>query len=310
MKTAVIPTRTRSGITIGGAVIAQRAEAHEADQSGRSRLLSDAAQAHALRRQHAAEIPANCHPNVETVCQSHLPILTLASALQSFERQKRAPTFFNSCSQRIVAAIDHLSASSFDDNGCHIAKSRMGNQFIWDEDARALAGEKANGLPRIVRDVSELPRNIVLTAAELQSQLIKGDVKGAQIPHYQAKVVVQVLVSEVGRDDLYAQPVFTCREPSVEHAESKCRARHQKRERVVNIHFLPLPNHQPSTSFASKGASLLHCVRATHPLDYNVLAMALCSALIAVVVVCSGLGIAVYLSDAQPLLAAVGGATP
>lgn len=67
------PIRTRSGITICGAVIAQQAEAHEADQSWRNRLMSDAARARELRRQHAAEIHAACTKNLAAYRKSAPP---------------------------------------------------------------------------------------------------------------------------------------------------------------------------------------------------------------------------------------------
>lgn len=73
MKTAFIPTRTRSGITIGGAVIAKQAEAHEADQSWRNRLLSDAAQARALRLEHAIAMKTLCEKNLTAYRESDVP---------------------------------------------------------------------------------------------------------------------------------------------------------------------------------------------------------------------------------------------
>lgn len=82
MKAAFIPTRTRSGITIGGAVIAQQAEAEAIDQSWRNRLMSDAAKARAVRREHAIAMKTLCEKNLKAFRESEAPEVPHGRALR------------------------------------------------------------------------------------------------------------------------------------------------------------------------------------------------------------------------------------
>lgn len=74
--------RTRAGITIGGALIAQKAEAEAIDQSWHDRLLSDAAKARALRREHAVAMKAVCEKNLTAYRESDVPTVPYGRAFR------------------------------------------------------------------------------------------------------------------------------------------------------------------------------------------------------------------------------------